>query len=438
MIADTRKLGRLNVLVVYYAFTFPTRDAILRHCYAIGKYSDYNVFHINLFWEKVPAYLKTVEWDAVVFHNTYLICRPAPELFKRVKEPLQFVRELKCPKIAIAQDEANNTDALCRFIADFGVDVVYSLLATEDARRTAYEGHIPVRVKIRPSLAGYVDDALVKQVADARRRVRARDIDIGYRSFKARARNGPLGVLKWKICDIFKEKAPRYGLNCDLSVDLEDTLNGQDWLNFLARSRYQIGVEGGSSVLDRSGDIMTRCIAYEGDHPEAAYDEIEAACFPGQGESLDGAVISPRVFECAMAGACQILVEGRYNGILEPWVHYIPLRQDFSNIHEILASLNDEERRQRIVDNAYRDLIASERYHYRHFVADIVSQIPERPPAGDARLALLRNRVEDWLNWRLLSLREFLRRRPRLAGFVKFLRSPGRAAWVPRSRPDKV
>ena len=39
--------------------------------------------------------------------------------------------------------------------------------------------------------------------------------------------------------------------------------------------------------------------------------------------------MSPRVFEAAAVRSCQILFEGRYSGILEPMVHYIPLKKDF-------------------------------------------------------------------------------------------------------------
>ena len=74
-----------------------------------------------------------------------------------------------------------------------------------------------------------------------------------------------------------------------------------------------------------------------------------------------------------------MLVEGSYNGILEPGRHFIELRADLSNLDEVLDSLGDEARRQRIVEAAYRDVVASGRYTYRAMVEDV-----ERVALGDA------------------------------------------------------
>jgi len=69
--------------------------------------------------------------------------------------------------------------------------------------------------------------------------------------------------------------------------------------------------------------------------------------------------MSPRVFEAAAVRSCQILFEGRYSGILEPMVHYIPLKKDFSNFEEVLRRYRDESIRRELTENAHRDLIAS-------------------------------------------------------------------------------
>ena len=73
----------------------------------------------------------------------------------------------------------------------------------------------------------------------------------------------------------------------------------------------------------------------------------------------------------------QILYEGEYQGIMRPMVHYIPLKKDFSNFDEVIGLLGDNEFRQRITDNCYRDLIASGRYSYQNFIESFDRELLE-------------------------------------------------------------
>ena len=82
-------------------------------------------------------------------------------------------------------------------------------------------------------------------------------------------------------------------------------------------------------------------------------------------EEIPYRTISPRHLEAAAFRVCQILFEGRYAGLLEPMVHYIPLRKDFSNLDEVLDRFRDADLRAQIAENAYRDLIASRRAELR-------------------------------------------------------------------------
>jgi len=53
---------------------------------------------------------------------------------------------------------------------------------------------------------------------------------------------------------------------------------------------------------------------------------------------------------------------------MQPMVHYIPLKKDFSNITEVLKRFRDPALRAALTDNAYRDLVASGRHSYATFV----------------------------------------------------------------------
>ncbi|MBT8506740.1 hypothetical protein B1F79_04690 [Coxiella-like endosymbiont of Rhipicephalus sanguineus] len=53
------------------------------------------------------------------------------------------------------------------------------------------------------------------------------------------------------------------------------------------------------------------------------------------GEKIDYNQISPRHFEAVATKTLQILYEGEYSNILKPWVHYVPLKKDYSNFDEV-------------------------------------------------------------------------------------------------------
>ena len=82
--------------------------------------------------------------------------------------------------------------------------------------------------------------------------------------------------------------------------------------------------------------------------------------------------ISPRIFEAGMCDTGLVLVEGYYNGILKPHVHYIELKEDFSNIDEVIEDIKDEKLRQELVSNVRRDIIDSGKYSYQKFVEDVL------------------------------------------------------------------
>jgi hypothetical protein len=111
-----------------------------------------------------------------------------------------------------------------------------------------------------------------------------------------------------------------------------------------------VGVEGGSSVLDPTGQPTAT--------PQA---EIRA--------------MSPRHLEAAAARTFQVLVEGDYSGVLEAGVHYQPVRRDLSDIEAALELSLDLPRAQAMVDRAHAEIVASGRYSWRTAVSEITDLV---------------------------------------------------------------
>jgi len=70
-------------------------------------------------------------------------------------------------------------------------------------------------------------------------------------------------------------------------------------------------------------------------------------------------------------GTGLVLFEGEYSGVLQPWVHYLPLAKDFSNASEILAKLSDDAFMTELVGRAHRDVIESGKYSYRAAIIEL-------------------------------------------------------------------
>ena len=150
----------------------------------------------------------------------------------------------------------------------------------------------------------------------------------------------------------------------DIETDESKRIYGRRWYEFIADCRGMLGTESGASSFDLAGAV-----------PAAANMLADGPLAPAAGAPVGEAIpyrtISPRHLEAAAFRVCQILFDGHYAGLLEPMVHYIPLRKDYSNLEEVLARFGDADLRAQLVENAHRDLIASGDLSYQRFVADV-------------------------------------------------------------------
>jgi hypothetical protein len=87
--------------------------------------------------------------------------------------------------------------------------------------------------------------------------------------------------------------------------------------------------------------------------PDASFEEIWERFFRDYRDPVPGRVLSGRNVEAAGTKTVQLLLEGAYGGYLEPDVHYIPLRKDFSNLDEALAKFRDPAFVARMRENAF-------------------------------------------------------------------------------------
>jgi len=409
---------RLKILIIYKSVEYPLRKTIEEHLYSFKRYTDAECYYIKLDTgfqylrqtnKPIPTYLTKIDFDIIIFHYGFLATRFVDKNYMdiAVNQAMPFMNS-KAIKVIIPQDEWLHTNALNDFINRFNIDVIFTV-APKTEWKKIYDQINHDKVKFYPVLTGYVDDHAIKKIETFVRTIK-KTIDIGYRASNQPQWMGRHGYLKSQIAGIFRNASKKYNLKTDISIDPKDIFLKEKWYKFLARCKYMIGVEGGATVLDKSGEIWKKGSAYVKERPNASFEEIEEACFPGLDGQLQLIAISPRHLECCMSRTCQVLVEGTYNGILKPNIHYLEVKADFSNLDNVLNIIKEDSIREEITDNAYRDIILSEKYSYRSFSNFVIEKSIQhlngtylyRNTKNNLPL-LYYNHVLDWFLWKMTS-----------------------------------
>lgn len=405
--------ARKTLLVLYYTRgVHPLRAAVAGHLYCWRRYSRHRVLYVNVAFGLPARLLARERVDAVLFHTLFLGMRWNRDLFRKFMRDGEMLKGMGAVRIAMPQDEFLNTDLLNAFINDY--DVTHVLTCAEESDwPLIYDRVDRKRVAFRTVLTGYVDPDLAARVEARKRAGTARDIDIGYRAWRAAYWLGAHAQHKHEIARVFTEAARARGMKLDISLRDEDVIAGEAWLDFLLRCRATVGVEGGASVLDVDGSIQARTGAYLSEHPGAGFEEVRDACFPGEDGKLGLACLSPRHLEACMTETCQLLIEGHYNGALRPGVHYVPVRRDYSNVNEALDALHDSARLRQMAAAARRDVIENPRWSYPVFVKEIEDEIIDPAPTAGSRRSPLRRALlalRDPATWWLIRFENWSHR----------------------------
>ncbi len=328
------------------------------------------------------------------------------------------------------QDEYVCAATLDEWLVDLDVQCIFSVL---DGRHwpTLYP-RASQRIRMERTYTGFIDDRAAGTVKNLPAPHDERDVDIVYRARNLPYHVGRHGQLKHEIAHIVEPAARARGLRTDISTDIADTKYGNAWFEFLASGRCVIGTESGSSALDPIGAIRRFEVEWRAAYPEATFDDFSALQAPGW-DDYDFTAISPRLFEAAQTKTAQLLVEGRYDGILERETHYFPLRGDLSNLGEVLERVRDHRETEAMAERAWDDLVVSGRYSYGAFAAHVESVVEE---LAGGRVRRGRRGATSWKTLNAASdAYAWLRiRTPRLAYRVALRHAPGIADVMARGR----
>jgi len=350
------------ILLVYHHPVVRNAPTIMEHVTSFERYSRFPVIKVNTEGGLDPR-LRDLRFPVVVFHYSLFGC----EQYLIGDEWYEYFETLSdAYKIAFFQDEFHGCPKRFGFLNTWNVNCVYSLY---DPRYwdQLYLKYTKV-AKVRHTLTGYVDEAAFDYRNRWAKPGVARPIDVGYRARKLSLYMGAGAQEKWWVARDFLAHAAPLGLKTDISWREEDRIYGPNWYKFVASCRGMLGAESGVSITDPEGDFIAKYRALVAEQPEITFEEVSDRLLQQYENNIPLRTISPRCFEAAALDTCQILLEGEYNGILVPWRHYLPLKRDFSNFDEVMRAFNDPATRGAVVEAAFNELVASQKYSYRAFV----------------------------------------------------------------------
>lgn len=233
-----------------------------------------------------------------------------------------------------------------------------------------------------------------------------RSIDLGVRFFRYHPHLGDND--RNQMMGYFVSQSFHFGLNVDIC---EQRLNREKWISLLGKSKGTLSTEAGSwfiqqddaivreiqeYISDQAGNkwiisasnirlrklvhkmpqwlrTMAQSIAssglvrYESNLASDVQEEyIISRFFSNRNPApVYSKCISSRHFEAIGTRTVQILLEGRYNDILEPGIHYFSLSRDYSNVEELIDEFKDPVQRQSMTDAAYDHLRDSHTFEHR-------------------------------------------------------------------------
>jgi len=361
-------------------------NAIADFLYAFDRYSTHRYYYA-MWPRRLEPSFDFSDFDVIViFWSIYFPPPPgvSPSLPPDLTEKL---RQSTALKVLFRQDEYVSVDRLHIAMEQAGINLMFTCVAEDDHGSFYPTAKLPSLRGVHTVLTGYVPQYLESPSLPRKRRPL---VDIGYRSRVVNYTLGDLGREKFVICEQFSRLGPAHGFSVNLSVREEDRLYGGDWLRFLRSTRFQLGTPSGASVIDFTGDIAAAATRFLNKHPSASYAEVRRRFFA----DIDGRIlidtISPRLFEYTATGNVMVLHEGSYGGLLEPGVHYIPVRKDYSNISEVFARMRDSGYCNRMHSAAYQHLIASGLFSYRSFATWFDSTLESYLPAAVMRASVSR------------------------------------------------
>lgn len=367
---------RLNIAVLYDD-RWNHVGTVEEHVTSFQKYSRHNIYFVPISRQTPLRDQKLAEevdfsiFDVLIYHYAVRL-----SLKDYLPEPMaRKIERFTGLKILFIQDEYDTTNTARAWIRRLAFDMVYTCVPPE-GREYVYPASCFQHTEFLSTLTGYVpeDPSLGRYQVP----LREREVMVAYRGRMLPYFYGSLGWQKYRIGVDVKALAQARGLNVDIEVDDSKRIYGADWYRFMGSARATLGTESGSNVFDFDGTLRGKIEKILDANPGATFDDLYRELLEPLERNIRMNQVSPKIFEAIRLRTALVLFEGEYSGVVKPWVHYIPLRQDYANIDEVFEKLQDFDFLEKLTERAYQDVVASGKYSYRAFVEGVDADIERR------------------------------------------------------------
>ena len=373
-LCDERSREPKNILILYDdSSTHIT--TIKEHLDAFACYSRHRVWYAVasrsiVTGVEAPCPYRLEQFDLIVIHYSIRLS-VEKHLSPHYAEQLAACSR---PKILFIQDEYDCTATARKWIRQLKIDVVYTCVPEEYLEQVYPRDELP-GVRFVHNLTGYVSESLARRVTPVP--IGNRQWVIGYRGRPLGYWYGDLGREKLEIGRRMKQQCQARGIPANIEWREEDRIYGTCWYTFVASCRAMLGTESGSNVFDEDGSIRRNIEQALKETPDLSYEEAHRRFVADHEGKVVMNQVSPKVFEAIAHRTALVLFEGTYSGVVQPHLHFIPLKKDFSNVDEVLAKVQDDEYVRQMTERAYQDVIASGRYSYAAFISDFDRVVAE-------------------------------------------------------------
>jgi glycosyltransferase involved in cell wall biosynthesis len=363
--------GRI-LLICHYAVDgpFTVHESIsMFQDHSAFNFEVLNLWPIDMIGRRDIIPLDISRFSAIVIHNT--VSYNPQNLFQLESFLTGGLSAYPGVKIVIRQDEHHLTNLFRDFVVTAKIDIVLTCLQQHQIEQV-YGNFAGNSAKWMTVPTGYVTSALRSTPLVP---YTVRDRDLVYRGSVQPLTCGRLGYEKWAIGDEVAAHPLSANLCLDISSRSEDRLSARKWIDFLLNSKAVLGVESGSNLFDFDGEVGRLCddFAATNPHLRAGSKEFYIRANNAFLHRYEGAVqygqIAPRHIEAMACRTLMVLYEDTYAGLIQPNVHFFPLKRDLSNFAEAIALIEDPQRWKEMTDAAYEHVMNSEFLSARHAVA---------------------------------------------------------------------